>query len=246
MAAGCNDSAAEIANSTESGMSECSAWAITAHLQNGFASSDPWSPSIDGIIAYWWMREKLGDEEFSLNASGAISDALKPVDDLPIKINRHGDHWWYCASSPIYTIAAEHKRFFHRRFDDYHALRYWDQGNKSGKVLTAAGPYKNYRRPWMQHVTKRVTWHLVGDRDALAPFVERCTHIGAKTGAGLGTVMRWEWRPGCANIAETYRPLPVEVAGDEGLVMHWGLFPPSRVWRVPCLMPDREVDKWVG
>src|SRR5690606_581961 len=43
---------------------------VTAYLANAFASPDPWSPALEGILAYWWLRETLGEEEFALGMSG--------------------------------------------------------------------------------------------------------------------------------------------------------------------------------
>src|SRR5690606_41719173 len=43
---------------------------VTAHLATAYSSVDSWSPSLDGILAYWWLREQLGDEEFALGMSG--------------------------------------------------------------------------------------------------------------------------------------------------------------------------------
>lgn len=212
---------------------------ITARLYNGFTSADPWSPSIDGILAYWHMREKLGDE-FDLAASN--SALMQPVDDLPLERVEHGDQWWYACSSPIYTLHATARKHMHRRFDDAHE-RYLDLQGKSGKILTAAGPYKNSRIPFLLRVTDRVEWHVVGDRPSIERLLRQCSHIGARYGSGYGRVREWLLEPGDRETALRRRPVPVSYADEHGIDgerLTWGLRPPARLrsTRTLCVMPE--------
>lgn len=55
---------------------------ITAHLRNGFAAADEWSPSLDGILAYWKLY--LADPE-QFNITQGRSDLMEPVDGLPLE-----------------------------------------------------------------------------------------------------------------------------------------------------------------
>jgi CRISPR type IV-associated protein Csf3 len=211
---------------------------ITAQLYNGFTSSDPWSPSIDGILAYWHMREKLGDE-FELSCSS--SAAMRPVDDLPLERIDHDGLWWYACSSPIYCVRASARKHIHRRFDDVHE-RHLDLQGKSGKILTAAGPFKNTRLAFLLRVTDRVEWHVVGDHDAIARLLHRCSHIGSRYGAGFGRVRDWTFEPGDRDIALRHRPVPLSYAeahGIEGEMMRWGIRPPARIaaCSAMCVMP---------
>lgn len=203
---------------------------ITAELMTGFASSDPWSPAIDGILAYQFMREKLGDEEFSVRSHR--SDKQEVVEGLPLGVERHGDLWWYQCSFPEYTSVAEVTRHTHRRFDARQAEKYWGTPGKSGKVLVAAGPYKNARLKVRQHVTPRVSWHCIGDQAEIERLLARVTHIGARIGAGYGRVRRWVVEPSdCEHAARFRRGLPVAFASEHGLegmqVIH-GIRPPAR------------------
>lgn len=208
---------------------------VTAHLASGFIAADPWSPSLDGILAYWHMREQLGDEFATTSAQPHV---MEPVTGLPLRVESHGALWWYACSSPIYETAAKVRRYLHRRFDDAQE-RYLDIQGKSGKVLVAAGPYKNARNAYMQTVTGRIEWHVIGERVEIERLLRRCWHIGARTGSGFGRVRRWEFGEGDEHLALTHRPIPEEAAKSVGPRMVWGIRPPGRlpINRTMCVMP---------
>lgn len=211
---------------------------ITAHLRTGFAAADPWSPAIDGILAYFAMRARLGPEAFAINQGHDYQ--MGPVTGLPLEVVEHGGWWWYAASSPRYELKAAARRPLHRRFDQAAAERHLPDGVK--KVQTAAGAYKNARMHVEQRITDRVVWHVVGDGEAIAELLEGCTHVGAKCGAGFGRVRRWSFAPGDAAEARRHRPVPedyAEAEGIEGEIMDWGIRPPVRIPmnRCLCVMP---------
>jgi len=210
---------------------------VTAHLYNGFAAPDDWTPNIDGILGYWLLRRD--DPDRFLVAQGR-SDLMTPVEGLPLERIEDGALWWWACSSPIYDLAEQHRRYFHRRFDDQHE-RFLPEDTK--KVLTAAGPYKNYRKSVMLRVTQRVDWHCVGDAAAIRELLRDCRHIGAKTAQGYGRVREWTVTDdGDENTALFHRPLPVDYArrlGVSGPVMRWGIRPPARIPenQAECVMP---------
>lgn len=209
---------------------------ITAHLQNGFAASDPWSPSIDAILGYWLMRERMGEEAFE--ASQAVDSGMSAVEGLPLEVERHGTLWWYICSSPIYDTQAEFLRYFHRRFDVQHAEQYMIP--KKGRANIKAGPHKNFRLSSRVIVTPAVTWHAEGDRVDVQSLLRRCHWIGSKTGAGNGRVLRWDvTEDGDPQIASQHRPIPDEAAEGGGVRMIWGFRPPGRLRdnQALCVMP---------
>lgn len=209
---------------------------VTAHLAGGFAASDPWSPALDGILAYWLLREQLGEEEFALGMTGH-----RPLTDAGLPLDRCEDgagHWWWACSSPIYQQQAEYLRWYHRRFDTREAERF----TAARRVVTSAGPYKNYRNAWTVHLAPTVSWHALGDRAETERLLRRCAAIGGGRGQGLGRVSRWEVTlDGDAESARHHRPLPAAYAaqrGIEGMVMEYGLRPPGRAAeRVLCVLP---------
>jgi len=210
---------------------------IVAHLANGFAASDPWSPSIDAILGYWMLRDRMGDEEFS--ASQAVDSGMAPVEGIPLAMDSHDDLWWYLCSSPIYDQQAEFLRYFHRRFDVQQAERYMEE--KKGRVQVTAGPFKNFRLSSVVHACRTVTWHAEGDRAGVALLLRRCHAIGSKIGSGNGRVLRWDvTEDGEAELARLHRPIPEDVAVvREGVRMMWGFRPPGRLRenQSVCVMP---------
>lgn len=213
---------------------------ITATLINGFTAADAWSPALDGILAYWKLRRE-NPEQF-LVAQG-INSIMEPVSGLPLDVVTFDNAaWWYACSSPQYELHASHRAYYHRRFDDQHE-RFLPESTNT--VLTAAGPYKNYRKMTMLFVTKEIIWHCLGDKDAIRDLLRDCHHVGAKTAQGYGRVKEWiVEETGDKNQALFSRPLPVEYAALHevaGITMRWGVRPPVRIPTNQCLcvMPVR-------
>lgn len=211
---------------------------VTAELANGYSAADPWSPALDGILAYWALREQLGEEEFALGMSGA-RPLLDPV--LPLGRETHGDDWWWQCSSPIVDPAGEFVWWFHRRFDDAQAARHLPEGTRG--ILTAGGPYKVYRNRRTMRIARAVQWHCLGDAPEITRLLARCAQIGFGHTKGLGVVRGWRVEPGGdADIARFHRPLPVGFAaqhGISGIAHEYGIRPPGRApeHRRQCVMP---------
>jgi hypothetical protein len=215
---------------------------VTAELANGFCASDPWSPSLEGVLAYWVLRERLGEEAFALGASGATPPVVLGPGDLPVEAELWDDLFWWRCSSPLSDAATVHRRFVHRRFDHFMAERFADTG-RSGRVLVTGGPFKNYRFGEDVRVCREVRWHVVGDAAEVRRLLRRCGTIGRGGGRGLGQVRAWRVEAGGdARLARFHRPLPVGFAAEHGIhgvLMDWGIRPPGRLraHRVLCVMP---------
>jgi CRISPR type IV-associated protein Csf3 len=210
---------------------------VTAHLTQGYSAADAWSPAIEGILAFWAMREQLGEEEFALGMTGhrALIEA-----DLPLAREEHGGLWWWRASSPIAAPVEQFERHVHRRFDDQYE-RYIRDGVK--RVETSAGPFKTYRNRRLVTLTPSVTWHVVGEWGGVERLLRRCSFIGHGVGHGWGEVREWEvTEDGDEDLARFHRPLPEAFArehGREGMRMRWGIRPPGRApeHQALCVMP---------
>lgn len=216
---------------------------VTAHLRNGFSAAEPWSPALDGILGYWLLREKLGPDEFFVQA--ARPDLREPLPRLPLEVQESGyGEWWYAASIPLYEAQREFIQYYHRRFDAHLAERYMVP--TKGRVNTKAGPYKAFRLYERVRLTDRVQWHVVGDAGEIRRLLARCTNIGSKASQGRGRVASWEVSAGGDSEKARYlRPLPAEFAeamGIRGFRIRWGLRPPVRDTVTDAVIP--EVEPW--
>lgn len=217
-----------------------SALRVVAHLAQGYVSSDPWSPALDGILAYWRLRELLGEEEFALGATGHRE--LVICEDLPLEREEWCGRWWWRCSSPIVTADARRfERHYHRRFDDAQASRFLPEGTR--RIETAAGPYKQYRHRAEVALAPCLEWHVLGEREGVERLLRRCVFIGSGISRGYGEVRRWEIaEDGDPWLARFWRPLPAGFAaghGISGLERDWGIVPPGRLpqHRMRCVMP---------
>ena len=112
---------------------------VVAHLVNGFVAMDPWSPTLDGILGYWLLYRRLGPDRFYEDQ--AARRDTDPLLDMPLqRVDGPNGAWWFAVSSPIYAEVAQHRSFYHRRFDTEIAV---DRADVRRKVQTKSGPMKN-------------------------------------------------------------------------------------------------------
>lgn len=73
------------------------------------------------------------------------------------------------------------------------AAQIW-QAKKWGRLSVATGPNKAYRIPREVGFPKegRITAYCVGEREELISLLAIVSHLGKKTGVGLGRVTRWD------------------------------------------------------
>lgn len=206
---------------------------VTAILANGYVATDPWSPSLDAILAWAVLRELYGED--LLNREPSRDGIIEPA--LPLLRVGDGEDWHYACSSPI-AGGAEWIGRTHKRFDDQHAPAYLDYP-KAKRVNTASGRYKNYRMPHSRVLASSVLWCCIGVQDRVAELLATIDAIGKLRGAGHGRVLRWEVLPGSGyteRLAREHRPVP---ATDGELLLDWGVRPPG--WLVEnrrlCRMP---------
>ena len=208
---------------------------IAARVPAGLVASDPWSPAIDGVLAWSLVRERVG-----LDAMALTPDAeMAPVTDLPLERAECDGLWWYCCSIPEIEAAARSRVHLHRRFDRQAGEAWLTPAVK--RLGLSAGAYKDRRMPRVLSVTGCVTWHAIGDAAEVLRLLRGVTHLGRDRARGRGEVAGWTGTPaGGAVAARRRRPLPVAAAARLGLsgpTLPWGLHPPARLHRVPCVMP---------
>lgn len=214
---------------------------VTAHLVRGYSARDPWSPALEGILAYALMRERLSPDDFA--AQAAQPTQLAPVEGLPLERVTFEDAWWWACSSPdpVGNYGRE-RRHFHRRFDDQHE-RHLVDGVRT--VMTAAGPYKSARLSDVRVLCRALRWSVVGEAGEIARLLDGVIQVGRRRGVGYGEVSRWEVSlagEAEAEAARWRRPVPAAAAAARGLsgpTMPWGLTPPSYApaCQALCVMP---------
>lgn len=165
---------------------------ITAWPQCGVIS-DAFLP-IDGLLYYYAHREAYGEQ--TVTAPGARTGGGAHV---PIPLERRNTQarglWYYAASfaqwSAPCALGSDH---WNKRFDQQHADLV-DFGARRGKVLVGEGAYKALHMPIYYRHSLSVSWHVVGDADAICRLLDHCTHLGKKPAQGYGAVLRWEVAP---------------------------------------------------
>lgn len=206
---------------------------VTAETPAGYASGDPWSPTLDGILAYAVTRERLGPD------MGTNLD-LRPVEGLPLAVEEHGGQWWYAAGVPEAEPIRQYDRHLHRRFDVLDAERLVPGVRK---VQTAMGPYKAMRKPRHVTVTGTVRWQAIGEAAEVRRLLAGIPSIGSGWSRGFGRVVRWTVEE--VEAVTIRRPVPVawgEERGITGARMIAALRPPAHLSenRVMCVMPEAE------
>lgn len=207
---------------------------VTAHLQQGFSVSNPWSPALDGILAYWHLIGKMGLAQFN---NGIANQEQTTVDDMPISKNETGE-WYYHCSFPIFTahrsiITKHHKRFNH---DQSKYIKI-----KSKQLQLTKGIHKNWTWNKELVITDKVEWHIIADKKWLEKMLDNVTNIGGNRKVGSGRVLEWEVVVGDENIAKDFRAIPVANLEQkkEGGIIEWGIRPSTRLPknRFECFMP---------
>jgi hypothetical protein len=207
---------------------------VTAHLAAGFSSGDSWSPTLDGILAWAFMKEKLGPD-FGTNID------LHPVTGLPLAVNTFGSRfWWYECGLPEWETKDRREKRVHRTSDCAMSVR--SLGGRS-KIGTGIVNHDNLRRLRLARATDKVTWKAVGFPDEVQRLLSHVSAVGSGWSRGYGRVTRWTVEPGFQGSLR--RHIPLEVArydGIDGRELEMALVPPSHLAenRVMCVIPDPE------
>jgi CRISPR type IV-associated protein Csf3 len=219
---------------------------IRANMENGFYTNDIWSPSIDGIMSFFKMKNVLGDSFYDYMGRNDDSEFAEKEIDLPLKRTEYNGLWWYNCSIPLYKTINESKKFYHRRFDDQYE-RYID--GKIKKVNISSGTFKNFRMKIIKILTKYIDWYVIGDKRGIEYLLSECNFVGKKYSQGMGKVISWEVKEIDDNnnkYAEELRPLPLKYANDNQKLINkdhtclmWGIHPPFRLKdnQTTCIMP---------
>lgn len=214
---------------------------VTLPLRTAVELKDPWSPSLDGILGYWWAWEQFGDDMAALSPwREKVPVDLSNV--LAAEDWEDGLPWWQC-SSPIVPVVQRFTSHSHRRFDEAQAYDALPATVK--RVLTAGGPYKDMRHTHTMTLAPYIQWHCIGDPVEIRRLMRNVSFVAAGHTRGRGETLpdQLTITDGDAHLARFHRPLPVafaEAHGIEGSVQLWDPRPTG--WpraRERCVMPAR-------
>lgn len=185
---------------------------VTAHLERGFSASDPWSPSLDSILAYLQLQAEIGID--AMHQQIAMNEKTD-VDNLPLEKVHGGGVWWYACSFPDYQATHEHQRAFFKKFNIDSSLLI---DRKVKTIELTKNQFKNYSLSFKEIITKSVTWHCIGNKEAIERLLSQCQQIGAKRGKGLGYVIKWDVKDGGdSEKAKYHRAIPADFAEKQGM-----------------------------
>ena len=170
---------------------------VRAHLASGIAQSAPWGIALDGLLASeLWSRAKAGAREGGRVLPRSREQAA-PV-DLPLPLAKcvtdDGTwHWAATCAQPDTPPDRIDVRPWMGRVDRRSLEQATDWLPKT--VSDRQGRYRARRMPLLVTPCLSVTWHAIGDPDAVSELLEGLVSIGKKRSSGEGHVLRWDVTP---------------------------------------------------
>ncbi len=154
-----------------------------------FEMSTPFSTMdyirLDGLLAYFALRELLGDDFYN------IRDYEEPIDSpLPLeKCKNDSGQWWWACSFGVSSSAAESITRWKKRWDDENDDLV-DFGNKLARVNHKAAHFKAYDMPLVIKLAKEIIFCCRGNLEEVENLLAGCRHIGKKRSQGYGQVRK--------------------------------------------------------
>ena len=166
---------------------------VTARMATGIAHASPWTPALDGILAAeLWHETKRHNPP----ATPAL-DADDPPDlDLPLArcTPTHGPwHWAATCAWPDPVPATPEIHTWTGRVD-HRALEHL--ATTLPKIISdRQGRYRARCMPLMVTTCRTLTWHAIGDPEAVSEILSGVRAIGKKRSQGEGVVLEWNVAP---------------------------------------------------
>lgn len=167
---------------------------VRAHLASGIAHAAPWGISLDGLLASeLWAEQKASCRESGAGYTRAMEQQDPPDLALPLRRCEPTTGPWH------WSATCAHPDQNHDQVD----VRTWT-GRVDARALEQAatglpktvsdrqGRYRARRMPLLVTPCASVTWHAVGNVDAVRKLLDQVTSIGKKRATGEGHVLAWE------------------------------------------------------
>ena len=205
---------------------------VRARLAAGIAHASPWGIALDGLLAaQLWAAQRT-----TLRAQ---PDYTRPADqpvppdlNLPLARCTPPDGPWHWAATCAYPDPPPSRVDVHTWTGraDHRALE--QLATRLPAHLPARqGRYRARRMPLLVTPCPAVTWHAVGDLDAVTELVSDIVSIGKKRSSGEGHVLGWEVSP-----APDLDPLTAAHLHPDGSLGR--PTPPACLARFDRLVPD--------
>ncbi|HQZ85624.1 MAG TPA: hypothetical protein PLB21_08380 [Actinomycetota bacterium] len=162
---------------------------VTATLRHGIAHASPWTVALDGLLAsQLWTHHKHTQPP----GPPALEQPDPPDMDLPLARCTADPLWWHWAATcgwPDPVPQDPEIRYWGTRLDHRHA-----EHTTTGlpqHIHDSKGRWKAYWMPLPVTVALSLTWHAIGDPEAVARLLEPITAIGKKRSQGEGRISSW-------------------------------------------------------
>lgn len=165
---------------------------ITATLQTGIAHSTPWTVTLDGLLAsqLWHTTPEAATDVRAL-------DQDNPPDlDLPLaRCTLDPDHWHWAATCgwPDRHTDTSEIHYWGTRLDHRHTEQHATALPQH--LHDNRDRWKAFWMPLPVTVARTLTWHAIGDPEAIRALLEPLQAIGKKRSQGEGRVLAWTITP---------------------------------------------------
>ena len=215
---------------------------ITAFMNTPLSVNDSWSPNLDAILYYFWLK-KEGLFQPNVNPDNYIKAEI-PLAEIEID-----NVSFYKVSSPMYQVKRTQSMRYRKRWDNQDKHIEW--GKQKAKIKTAEGHSKNWDLPLRLVETNRIDWFAEGNAMAIEELLADCKHLGKKRSQGKGLVRKWAIKQIQKDKTIVFnekimRPIPVSVAShflqdtSKQKTLYWAYKPPYFLPdnQANCFMPD--------
>jgi hypothetical protein len=171
---------------------------------------------LDGLLYHEQIRHWMGP--YFYNSVGKVDDFFFNM-RLPVKQAKFGV---YLASKGFYDDKCVFISRTRKRFDDLKGEKYIKP--IKSKIRTNAGKYKNTDIPLKLVSTDKISWVVIGDKQAIRKLVNNIACIGKKTSQGYGLVKEWRIIP---TNKKGIRIFPLEGQPREWMKVKYSRYIPS-------------------
>lgn len=215
---------------------------ITAHLANGIAAYDAWSPQLESLV----IGEIIQREQLAVPNASA-EQVKETMTAIANKIPFETWEGLYKCSAPAYRYQGEETTKFRKRWEPNGQVNW---GKRKPKFSTSEGGEKSYDLPLFLRLTSRIDWFAVGDGQAIESIVSEISGIGKKRSHGHGQIFQWsvsvikeDWS--IVRDNQLMKPIPTKLFKTLNLplsnnILQWGFKPPA--WlpenKTLCVMPE--------